>query len=96
MTKGALTQYSSLTPYSSIFFSEVTDDAPTLTRWPVARPRQWLSQTNRPQPKAELEAVQTSVVRGRPFGNAAWQAKTAETLGLESTFQPRGRPRKHK
>jgi hypothetical protein len=59
-------------------------------------PRQWLLQVNRPQPKAERETGQTSMQRGRPFGSAVWRAMTAEKLGLESTFQPRGRPRKHK
>jgi putative transposase len=53
-------------------------------------------QVNRPQPKAELDAVQTSVRRGRPFGSMVWQEITAKKLGLESTFQPRGRPRKRK
>jgi putative transposase len=75
---------------------ELTDDVPPLTDWPVERPRQWLLQVNRPQAKAELEAVQTSVQRGRPFGSPIWQAMTADKLGLKSTFQPRGRPRKHK
>jgi putative transposase len=76
--------------------AEVTEDVPPLTNWPVERPRQWLLQVNRPQAKAELEAVQTSVERGRPFGSMIWQEMTAKKLGLESTFHPRGRPRKHK
>jgi putative transposase len=75
---------------------DVTKDVPPLTEWPTSRPRQWLLQVNRPQAKAELEAVQMSVQRGRPFGSTIWQATTAEKLELESTFQPRGRPRKHK
>jgi hypothetical protein len=74
---------------------EVTEEAPPLTAWPVERPQQWLLQVNRAQAKTELEALQTAVQRGRPFGSAVWQAMTAEKLGLESTFQPRGRPRKH-
>ena len=45
--------------------AEVTEDVPPLTEWPVERPRQWLFQVNRPQPKAELEAVQISSQRGR-------------------------------
>jgi putative transposase len=73
---------------------EVAEDVPPLTSWPVKRPRQWLVHVNRPQPKTELDALHTSVQRGRPFGSAVWQAMTAEKLGLESTFQPRGRPRK--
>jgi putative transposase len=74
----------------------VTEDVPPLTAWPVERPRQWLLHANRSQPKSAIEAIQTSIKRGRPFGNAIWQAMTAEKLGLESTFQPRGRPKKHK
>jgi putative transposase len=72
----------------------VTADVPPLTPWPVARPRQWLRHVNHPQPQAELAAVQTSVQRGRPFGSPLWQAMTAQQLGLASTFQPRGRPKK--
>jgi putative transposase len=73
---------------------EVTEDVPALAAWPVDRPRQWLHQVNRPQAKGELESLQTAVRRGRPFGSETWQAMTAKTLGLESTFNPRGRPRK--
>ena len=64
-----------------------------LTVWPVDRPRHWLLQVNRPQPKVELEALRTAVERGHPFGSLPWQATTAEQLGLESTFRTRGRVR---
>jgi hypothetical protein len=70
----------------------VAEDVPPLTDWPTDRPRQWLLQVNRAEAKEELEALQTAVQRGRPFGSATWQAITAEKLGLESTFQARGRP----
>jgi putative transposase len=73
---------------------EITADVPALTHWPVDRPRQWLLQVNRPQPKAELDALHASVQRGRPLGSATWQATTAQQLGLESTFHGRGRPRR--
>ncbi len=73
---------------------QVTEDVPPLTDWPIDRPQQWLLQVNRPQPKRLLEALQTSVQRGRPFGSKPWQAATSHELGLESTFRPRGRPRK--
>ncbi len=49
-----------------------------------------------PERDGELELLQTAVKRGRPFGSEAWQAMTARKLGLESTFQPRGRPKKRK
>jgi hypothetical protein len=74
----------------------ITADVPPLTVWPVARPRQWLRQVNRPQNKAELATLQTAVQRGRPFGATIWQETTAKKLGLESTFQPRGRPKKYR
>jgi putative transposase len=76
--------------------AEVTEDVPPLTAWPVERPRQWLLHANRSQPKSAIEAIQTSIKRGRPLGSAVWQAMTAGKLGLESTIQPRGRPKKHK
>ena len=41
--------------------------------------------------KKDREAVQASVVRGRPFGSESWQEATAKQLGLESTFRSRGR-----
>jgi putative transposase len=75
---------------------EITEDVPPLTPWPVERPRQWLHQVNRPENKAALDALQTAVQRGRPFGSTIWQEITSKKLGLASTFQPRGRPKKHK
>ena len=65
-----------------------------LSRWPVSRPRNWVELVNELQTEAELEAVRTSVVRGRPFGREDWQHRTAKQLGLEFTLRPRGRPRK--
>jgi hypothetical protein len=38
--------------------------------------------------------LRESLRRGRPFGNAAWQSRTAARLGLESTSCDRGRPKK--
>jgi putative transposase len=69
-------------------------DRPRLTPWPIERPKEWTSGVNRPFVPSEEEAVRGSILRGQPFGSEAWQAKTAARLGLESTFRPRGRPRK--
>jgi hypothetical protein len=52
-------------------------------------------EVNRPQNEAELATLQTAVQRGRPFGSTTWQEITAKKLGLESTFQPCGRPKKY-
>jgi putative transposase len=65
-----------------------------LSPWPVSRPRDWTERVNRPHTEKELEALRLSVARGQPFGAESWQLRTAKTLGLESTFRQRGRPRK--
>src|ERR1700730_6653693 len=67
---------------------------PMLRPWPVPMPEDWPAQVHQPQTEAELEAVRRSVVRGCPFGNIAWQQRTARRLGLEYTLRPRGRPKK--
>jgi len=69
-------------------------DKPALCPWPIERPTDWLARVNRAISKKELEAIRISVVRGRPFGDEEWQKRTAKRLGLESTFRPRGRPKK--
>jgi putative transposase len=64
--------------------------------WPVPMPRDWLGWVNEAQTAAELAAVRCSVVRGRPFGSAEWQASVVQQLGLQATVRPRGRPRKRR
>jgi REP-associated tyrosine transposase len=84
-------------PWSSLgatYHAAAAAEAPPLATWPVPRPRTWLDLVNQPQTEAELDAVRTSIQRGRPFGDARWQKQTAQRLGLQSTFRPRGRPRK--
>jgi putative transposase len=70
------------------------EDKPVLCPWPIARPADWKARVNRALARKELEAVRVSVARGRPFGDEDWQRRTAKRLGLESTFRPRGRPKK--
>jgi putative transposase len=67
---------------------------PPLADWPIDRPKDWIEFVNRPQTRAELEAVRQSLRRGCPFGETAWQRRTAAALGLSSTLRPRGRPKK--
>ena len=69
-------------------------EKPILCPWPIPRPKDWVTRVNRALTKKDREAVQASVVRGRPFGSESWQEATAKQLGLESTFRSRGRPKK--
>lgn len=65
----------------------------TLADWPVSRPRNWVAAVNEPLAEEDLEAVRTSVHRGRPLGQATWVQSTARRLGLEFTLRNPGRPR---
>ncbi|NGZ95924.1 MAG: hypothetical protein CV089_07300 [Nitrospira sp. WS110] len=64
-----------------------------LSDWPVDRPRDWIFRVNRSQGASELEALRTSVQRGRPFGEEGWVRRMAKRFDLESTLRPRGRPK---
>ena len=65
-----------------------------LSRWPVARPRDWTRSVNRLLPDDELESLRTSVNRGRPWGDVEWVHRTAARLDLTFTLRNPGRPRK--
>jgi putative transposase len=65
-----------------------------VSRWPVARPADWVAHVNAPQTAAELAELRQCVKRGRPFGEAEWVKATVARLGLEATLRPLGRPRK--
>jgi putative transposase len=69
-------------------------ERPPLAPWPIERPRGWTARVNRPLGPREEEAVLRSIGRGQPFGSEPWQVEVAARLGLESSFRPRGRPRK--
>lgn len=62
--------------------------------WPVDRPRNWLTEVNRPFGEEPLAEVRRSAHRGTPFGEQRWKNRIADRLGLQVTVQPRGRPRK--
>ena len=65
-----------------------------LSDWPIDRPRQWNKLLEEKLPSKELDNLQTSVSRGRPFGSPEWIRKTSDRLGLDFTLHPRGRPKK--
>ncbi|MCH8963776.1 MAG: transposase [Planctomycetes bacterium] len=69
------------------------DERGWLHPWPVDRPRSWTKRVNNAETAEELETLRLSVKRGRPYGSAAWQTRTANRMGLQPTMRPRGRPR---
>lgn len=70
------------------------ENLPVLCDWPEPRPRNWVQRVNRPEIEAELQALRCSVQRGRPFGGDRWTKRVTAAMNLQSTFRPRGRPRK--
>jgi putative transposase len=73
---------------------QASEEIPKIATWPVSRPTNWQTLVNQGASKAEEAAFQVSLQRGRPYGEAVWQKRTAKKLGLDHTFRPRGRPRK--
>ena len=65
-----------------------------LHAWPVEKPRNWKQIVNRSLPQTELERLDASVTRGRPFGDEKWTAATVGRLGLENTVRDPWRPHK--
>ena len=68
-------------------------EGPALSPWPIERPSGWTRRVNAALSPAEEEAIRRAIQRGQPFGDMAWQVKTAQRLGLLSTLRPIGRPR---
>jgi putative transposase len=77
--------------WSSLWHRVHGGDSGLVDDGPLAMPLDWLDHVQTPQSEGELEALRRSVVRGAPYGEAAWQERTAKRLGLESTLRARGR-----
>ena len=63
-----------------------------LAPWPVDRPRDWTRRVNTALDKKTLSRLHASLVRGRPFGDDRWLARTVARLGLEHTVRDPWRP----
>src|SRR5437773_1843214 len=83
-------------PWSSLAMMNRRERPLWYSDGPVKRGRDWLAHVATPQTDMELLALRRCVNRGCPYGGDSWQARTAAALALESTFRPRGRPRKSK
>ena len=69
-------------------------ERPTLAAWPVPRPADWVERVNTPLSPLEEDALRRAIRRNQPWGEPEWQERTAARLGLGSTLQPRGRPKR--
>ena len=96
--RAGLVQRAEAWPWCSLWQRQQKEklDKWLLSAWPVPEPATWLKEVNRPQNQGESEAIRRSIQRGQPYGPEGWAKRTAQRLALESTFRPRGRPRKTK
>ena len=58
-----------------------------LAAWPLPLNDNWDDWVNKPLTEPELTALRTSTRRGAPYGEPAWQQKTARRLGIEHTLR---------
>jgi putative transposase len=65
-----------------------------LSDWPINRPTDWPRTVNAPLTPKELDRLQISESRSRPFGDDRWLDQTVARLSLQHTIRPEGRPRK--
>ena len=73
---------------------ENEESSEILSQWPMERPKDWIQFVNEPERESELEDMRSSAQRGRPYGSEDWVIKIAKQLGLGSTMNPRGRPKR--
>lgn len=80
--------------WSSLYALTQHNDYPFLSDGPVKKMRNWCAIVNESRPENEISTIRKCINRGTPFGDNTWIKKTAIKLGLESSINPRGRPRK--
>ncbi len=81
-------------PWSSAGTPPSDCEAAELHAGPIKKRHNWLDWVNQPMTEDERKAIATSLERGRPYGGEQWTKRITKKLGLESTVNPRGRPRK--
>ena len=80
--------------WSSLAIRCKADKPITLSEGPLALPRRWKTLVDgfAGEPADEIDIC---LQRGRPFGDAPWSAQIADALALQSSLNPRGRPKKN-
>ena len=83
-------------PWSSLYPAPRGSLTPTLDPGPESARRGagWVDRVNAAMTEAELDRLRRGVARGAPYGSARCTTATAARLGLESSLNPPGRPRR--
>jgi len=65
-----------------------------ISNLPIALPDEWTTFVDTPLIDSELEKLRKSINRQAPYGAEQWQIQISKELGLDSTMNLRGRPKK--
>ena len=65
-----------------------------LSQWPVEKPNNYIEWLNRSPSKKEIENIQYSLKRSRPYGEDIWINNIVSQFSLETVMRSRGRPKK--
>jgi putative transposase len=79
--------------WSSMAIRTGTDKPFELCDGPIDLPKRWKSLVN-DFDGTNVDGIDTCIKRGRPLGDNNWVMKKAAELSLESSLNPRGRPKK--
>jgi putative transposase len=60
---------------------------------PIILPDNWQEFINEKENKVDIDTIRNCINRQAPLGDQNWQEKVVKEYGLESTINPRGRPR---
>ncbi|MFH1890253.1 MAG: transposase [Candidatus Kuenenbacteria bacterium] len=65
-----------------------------LSSWPIDMPDDYLQWVNTNPDNEEIENINSSIIRSKPYGKELWANKIIKQFGLETTVRSKGRPKK--
>ena len=81
-------------PWSSFTVRQGTESLFSLSDDPIKLPNDWGRLVHDHIDQEELNNLNNSIKRAAPLGESTWARKTAIAMNIESTMNPRGRPKK--
>ena len=81
-------------PWSSFVVRQGSESLFNLSDGPIKLPGNWNRLVHACIDETEVKHLHNSIKRGAPLGEFDWARETAMKMHLESTMNPRGRPRK--
>ena len=81
-------------PCSAYIGRQENESLFSLSDGPIKLPNNWSSLVQDQMDEDDLNHLNNSIKRGAPLGESLWARETARKIKIESTLNPRGRPRK--